>query len=67
MKNASLLRTECLVAMFLAGRGPVRKTLESLVNRGIVAPVEAKRVWRDVFGERLIVASASNVEVELRA
>ena len=48
------IATLCLVAMRVWGRGNVRRSLESLVNRGIVSVDDAARVWRDAFGGRLI-------------
>jgi len=64
MKNAEV-RVECLVAMRLAGRGPVRRALEALVNRGVVEVSEAADVWKAAFGGKLVAVSARTVEVTL--
>jgi hypothetical protein len=64
MKKADV-RVECLVAMRLAGRGPVRRALESLVNRGVVEVSEAADVWKAAFGGRLVAVTARTVEASL--
>jgi hypothetical protein len=61
----TLLQVECLVALRLAGRGPVRRALEGMVNRGAVTLDEARVAWRDAFGGSLVAVAARTFEVSL--
>jgi hypothetical protein len=54
-----------LAIMKSVGRGRVRKTLESLVNRGRITLAMAQSVWGDVFGGSLIAVPARTIEVNL--
>lgn len=54
----------CLSLIRVAGRGKVRRSLESLVNRGAITVAEAREVWSAAFGGQLIaVPAASTIEV----
>jgi hypothetical protein len=68
MENVEVVETQVtrIATMRAAGRGPVRRALEALVNQGIVGISEAQEIWRDAFGGQLIAVPASSPRQEGR-
>jgi hypothetical protein len=54
-----------LAIMKAVGRGRVRKTLEGMINRGLITLAMAQSVWGDAFGGSLIAVPARTIEVNL--
>lgn len=59
------IKAFCIATLCAAGRGQVRRHLESLVNRGRITLAEANEVWGGVFGGRLIAVPTRTIEVSL--